>query len=97
VVDDSVDFCHSLRVCDLNGNGKPDIVAAEMHQSDRKRVLVYVNQEDSLSWKQQVLSAKGSHAICVADTNGNGLLDIVGANWSGDYQPVELWVNLSKT
>ena len=96
VVDDSVDFCHSLRVCDLNKNGKPDIVAAEMHQSERKRLLVYVNQGDSLTWHRQVLTDKGSHAVCVADTNGNGRLDIVGANWSGDYQPVELWVNLSE-
>ena len=91
VVDDSVDYAHSLAVCDMNGNGRPDIVTAEMHQSARKRVLVYLNQGDAVQWKRQVVATTGSHKLCVADVGNTGALDLIGANWSGEYQPVEMW------
>jgi hypothetical protein len=91
VVDDSVDFAHSLSVCDMDNDGLPDIVTAEMHQSKRKRVMVYLNRGGAIKWKQQVVAETGSHNICVADVGKDGKMDIVGANWSGDYQPVEMW------
>lgn len=91
VVDDDVDFAHGLVICDLGGDGRPDIVTAEMHQSPRKRVLVYANQGED-RWERQVLAETGSHNICVADVTGTGRLAIIGANWSGGYQPVELWL-----
>jgi len=94
VVDDSVDFAHSLVVCDLTGDGKPDIVTAEMHQSERKRVLVYLNGGDSLSWTRQVVATTGMHKLCAGVTSSDGRVDLMGANWSSDYQPVEMWKNL---
>ena len=90
VVDDSIDYAHSLVVCDLTGDGTPDIVTAEMHQSERKRVLVYVNEGRSLAWRREVASTKGCHGLCVADLGDAGKV-LVGANWSGNYQPVEMW------
>jgi hypothetical protein len=93
VIDDSIDFAHSLMVCDMNNDGNLDIVTAEMHQSARKRVIVYLNQGNAIEWKRQVLATTGSHNLCVADIDGDGKPDIVGANWSGDYQPVEMWRN----
>ncbi len=95
VVDDSVDFAHSLVICDINRDGAPDIVTAEMHQSPRKRVMVYLNIGDATSWKRQVVATTGSHKLCVADVSGDGRLDLVGANWSGDYQPVEMWKQIA--
>jgi hypothetical protein len=92
LVDDSVDFAHSLVVCDLNGDGLPDIATAEMHQSPRKRVLVYLNGGDSLTWTRQVVAATGSHKLCVADIGSTGKMDLVGVNWSSEYQPVEMWL-----
>lgn len=91
VVDDSVDFAHSLVVCDMDNDGRPDIVTAEMHQSRRKRVLVYLNEAEATRWRRQVVAVTGSHNLCVADIGNSGTLDIFGANWSGGYQPVELW------
>jgi len=91
VVDDSVDFAHSLVVCDMNNDGEPDIVTAEMHQSPRKRVMAYFNEGNATKWRRQVIAVTGSHNLCVADIGNNGALDIIGANWSGDYQPVEMW------
>jgi hypothetical protein len=94
VVDDSVDFAHSLSICDMDNDGFPDIVTAEMHQSSRKRVMIYLNDGGALKWRQQVIATTGSHNICVADIGNNGKMDIVGANWSGKYQPIEMWRQL---
>jgi hypothetical protein len=91
VVDDDVDYAHSLEICDLNNDGLPDIVTAEMHQSRRKRVMIYLNEGDATLWRRQVVAETGSHKLCVADVDNRGVLDLIGANWSGDYQPIEIW------
>lgn len=86
---------HSLALADLNLDGQTDVVTAEMHQSeDPDEVVVYVNQERGATWTKQVLSKKGSHLLQVKDIDGDGDPDIMGANWSGDYQPIELWRNM---
>ncbi len=95
VIDDDVDFAHGMAVCDMTGDGNLDVITAEMHQSSRKRVIVYFNQGDGVKWVRQVVTETGSHNIWVADVDGDGRPDIVGANWSGDYQPVEMWKNLA--
>ena len=94
VIDNDIDFAHGLAVCDMTGDSNLDVVTAEMHQSSRKRVIVYFNEGDAVKWSRQVVAETGSHNICVADIDGDGRPDIVGANWSGDYQPVEMWRNL---
>lgn len=91
VIDDSVDFAHSLAIRDMDNDGHPDIVTAEMHQSPRKRVIVYLNEGNATRWRRQVIAVTGSHNLCVADIGNDGKLDLIGANWCGDYQPVEIW------
>lgn len=90
LVEDSLDYAHSLVICDLTGDAAPDIVTAEMHQSKRRRVLVYLNEGGSLAWRREVVATTGSHGLRVADLGEAGKA-LVGANWSGDYQPVEMW------
>lgn len=86
---------HGLATADINGDGAVDVVAAEMHQSaDPDEVAIYLNQAKGSVWKKQVASTTGSHYIRAADIGGDGDIDIVGANWSGSYQPVELWENI---
>jgi len=91
VADDSVDFAHSLVVCDADGDGQLDIVTAEMHQSPRKRVMVYLGGRGGTEWRREIIAETGSHNVCVVRLGGTGRIGIVGANWSGDYQPLELW------
>ena len=91
VIETDLDFAHSLVLCDLDGDGRTDVVTAEMHQSSRRRVMAYRNLGDGLSWERRVLSESGSHNLCAADLNGDGRTEVVGANWSGPRQPVELW------
>ncbi|NQT00477.1 MAG: VCBS repeat-containing protein [Planctomycetes bacterium] len=89
---------HGLVTADINGDGAIDVVSAEMHQStDPDEVAVYLNQSSGLSWNKQIVSTRGSHYIQVGDIGNDGDIDIIGANWSGDYQPIEMWENKSKT
>jgi len=59
VVDDSVDYVHGLAVCDMNNDGELDVVAAEMHQSPQKRVMVYLNKGRAVKWECQVIAHTG--------------------------------------
>lgn len=75
---------HGLAVADFDGDGKIDVATAAMHQGkDPDEVAIYFNQGGS--WRKQVISEKGSHNIRATE---HGLF---GANWSGPFQPIELW------
>ncbi len=96
ILADSVEcVIHSLSLGDLDLNGSVDIAYAEMHQGeDPDEVVVLLNQQNGQSWRKQVISQKGSHGLRIADINNDGILDIFGANWSSDYQPIEAWLTL---
>ncbi len=95
LVEDSVEcVIHSLRTADFNNDGWPDFVYAEMHQGkDPDNVVVALNEDKGNSWKKLVVSDRGSHCIAVLDYNNDGKPDFFGANWSGNYQPLQLWEN----
>jgi len=85
---------HALVVGDMDNDGKPDVVIAEMHQgADPDEVRVYLNQGGGLKWTKQVFSTTGSHDIVIADIGADGDLDIIGANHAGSLQAVYLWEN----
>ncbi|MBZ0257462.1 VCBS repeat-containing protein [bacterium] len=85
---------HGLQVCDMNQDGAPDIVYSEMHQgADPDEVVVLINNKSGEAWTKHIVSTKGSHYIQAGDLDGDGDLDLMGANWSGGYQPVECWLN----
>ncbi len=95
LVADSVEcVIHSLRTADFNKDGLPYFVYAEMHQGkDPDEVVVLLNEDKGSSWKKMVVFDKGSHCIAVLDYNNDGSPDFFGANWSGKYQPLQLWEN----
>jgi hypothetical protein len=86
-----VDYVHTFKTGDMDGDGKLDIVFAEMAQSTGRRVGFFRNGGLGASWTLQVLSTHGSHNIRVADLGADGDLDVFGANWQGP--PVEVWEN----
>ncbi|OHB75938.1 MAG: hypothetical protein A2Z25_17315 [Planctomycetes bacterium RBG_16_55_9] len=88
---------HGLVTADINGDGMIDVVYSEMHQgADPDEVVVFLNRENGSAWTRQILSTKGSHFIRAADIGNDGDMDIIGANWSGPYQPIEIWENQSE-
>jgi len=108
VICEAVEYVHTFKVVDMNGDGAPDIVWGEMHQSAKKRVGIFLNEGDSEHWKLQLLGNGGTHNIRVADLGNDGDLDIIGANWSvwipptrgkqrvfDGADPLEIWENLS--
>lgn len=98
VIEATIDHVHSLQVADVNNDGHLDIVLAKMHQATPpQEVALYLNQGHGQGWHKQVLSTRGSHNVIVADLGADGDLDLIGANWSGPYQPIEVWENLLNT
>jgi len=87
---------HIKAAGDINGDGFVDIVVAS---SDGGPLVWYENPilsgaiAGAQNWKRHVIAEPGwwSTDAKLADMDGDGDLDIVGANWSGDYQPVEMW------
>lgn len=100
LIEDHVDYVHTFKVADMNLDGKPDVVFAEMQQSVYKRVGFFLNQGAGASWKLQVVATTGSHNIRVADVYRDGNIDIIGANWNTEtdpnHAPLEMWRNLLK-
>jgi len=98
VIDTLLEKGHSLGVADMDLDGHPDVVTAEMHQSvDPDEVIVFLNRGGALAWQKQVIAVTGSHFLQLADFDGDGDMDIFGANWrslTGDSLTyIEVWRN----
>jgi len=96
VIDNAIDSAHSLVLCDMDNDGNLDVITAEQHTSTEKRIMIYYNKGKGLDWELQVIGDTGSHSLCVADLDGDGKPDIMGANWTGSYQPIDVWLNRGK-
>lgn len=92
---DKLELCrkYGLKAMLFDSNIERDSIA-EQHTSSEKRVMIYFNKGNGLEWERQVIGTTGSHSLCVADIDGDGAPDIIGANWTGDHQPIEMWQNL---
>lgn len=85
---------HGIQAADIDLDGRPDIVYAEMHQGqDPDEVGVFFNRNRGGKWVKQAVASGGSHDIQAVDLEADGDLDLFGANWSGPFQPVQIWIN----
>jgi hypothetical protein len=99
VVDSDVEAVyHFVGIADFDHDGRADIVSAMMHQGKAPaEVKIYFNRHSGRAWSKQVVSPKGSHNMRIVDIDGDGDPDLFGANWDGDYQYPELWINSACT
>ncbi|MBK8503489.1 MAG: VCBS repeat-containing protein [Saprospiraceae bacterium] len=85
---------HGVDLGDFNGDKIADMTYSEMHQGvDPDEVVVLINLDHGKKWNKILLSEKGSHSIQVEDFNSDGVADILGANWSGEDQSINLWIS----
>lgn len=98
VIQDPIEFTHSLQIADMDGDGDLDVVTAEMAQSqDPDEIMIFLNQGSGLRWSKQVVATTGSHNLCVVDVDGDGDVDLYGSNWQDPpVGKVELWRNQRK-
>jgi hypothetical protein len=77
----------SIAVADVNGDGRPDVVAANNcanNNCDFSTVSVLLNNGDGGFQKPKVFSITGgwgANAVAVADVNGNGFPDLLVAHY----------------
>jgi hypothetical protein len=99
VIDADVETAHHfVGIADFDGDGRPDVASALMHQGKApNEVKVYLNPGKGGHWSKRVIATTGSHSMRIVDVDGDGDPDLFGANWSGKHQPPELWINQTCT
>lgn len=90
----NVERAHTLQVADVDGDGDHDVVVGQMHTATNPQLRVFYNQGGSgTAWQTQVVDQQyGIHNGVVADLGGDGDVEIVGANWTGN-PPLQYWNN----
>jgi len=98
IIDQDVETVHHfVGACDMDRDGRIDVVTAEMHQGeDPDEIAVYWNKEGG-RWEKEVIATTGSHSMRIVDIDRDGDWDLIGANHGGEHQAVELWENLTFT
>ena len=100
IIQHHTDYVHTFKVADMNNDGLPDVILAEMQDSMQKRVGFFLNQVQGKSWKLQIVANTGSHNIRIADIDRDGDIDVIGANYDTkndpNHAPMEMWRNLFK-
>ena len=82
VIDATTSHLHTFKAADMDRDGDLDLITAEMNTSQERRVGVYRNPgPGGGSWAFDRADDIGAHNIRVADVDGDGHLDIVGANF----------------
>ncbi len=86
---------HSLQAGDIDLDGDVDVVYAEMHQGTDPDEVVVLENRGAGDWRRRVIGTMGSHNVQLFDHDGDGDLDLAGANWDGMDQSVYLWRNMT--
>jgi hypothetical protein len=78
-----VDFCHTLQAADFDGDGRTDMLAGGMIQSQHRGLRLLRNLGRGTNWTEWVIQTNGSYSAEIGDLDNDGDWDIVGIrNWN---------------
>jgi hypothetical protein len=84
VVDGDFASAYSVDAADMDEDGDIDIIGASEWESE---ISWWENLNGSgTSWRKHLINGGFgmAHSVCAEDVDGDGMLDIIGAAWSGD-------------
>jgi len=87
-----VDYCHTLRAADMDGDGDDDIVAATLKRTDNPEIVVFLNSVEGMNWTRFKVADKSAYKARVGDIDGDRDMDLVTAS-SWEDPPVMLFRN----
>lgn len=101
LIDTPLIHCHSLAVADINGDGHPDIFAAEMAKWSENKdqpdnpgaqsFLFYGDGKGNFS-RTVFTTGIGFHEARVADLDGDGDMDILNKPYNWETPRVDVWL-----
>ena len=96
-IDSSFSLVQKLTAADFDGDGNPDIVAAQMDQSPGRRLSVFYSDGHG-NLNQQVLSNGAGCGFAVTDPGAKGRSSILNSahGYFGNAHPLELWLNVGR-
>jgi hypothetical protein len=97
LVNDVEAVVHGLAVADFDRDGRNDFAYAEMDQGADPDLVMLNLQRSAGFWTAFQIATGASHNIEAADLDGDGRIDLFGANWDTSQAPdsadAKIWLN----
>jgi FG-GAP-like repeat len=87
------DFSQAMAIADVNGDGRPDIVACLFLS---EQWVIYTNDGQGGFLRSYFASGANSVDLLVANLKGNGMPGLAITNYAVDYRPPNFRVVLGK-
>jgi len=87
-----VDYCHTLRAGDLDGDGDDDILAATLKRTETPEIVAFLNSVEGEKWTRFKIADQSAYKARIGDIDGDLDLDIVTSS-SWEDPPITLWRN----